>query len=163
MDNLVGDNLPSAEKFKALLKKLQEVRQEIAKLGVILPAEERRRRLRLRKNAQQYVPLLLSLVNKYKVETPMAPLAGMQSDARLAAELSPFEDEAGAVEQLVADTLVEAEHELAQGFLLYYGILQHMAERIPELAVELKPLREFMAQSRRQPRTPAPAPAPVGG
>ena len=154
MDNLVGDKVPSAEKFKALAKKLVEIRQELAKFCIVLPADARKRRLRMRKNAHQYVPLLQNLVAKYKIETAAASISGMNHDAQLAEGLDSLEDEANGIDTLISDTLQEAEHEVWQAFLFYYGILQHMAERMPELAAELKPIKDFMAQSRRE-RKPA--------
>ena len=36
MENLVGDNLPSAEKIAAMLKKCIELRTEVSKLGIVL-------------------------------------------------------------------------------------------------------------------------------
>ena len=160
MDNLVGDNLPTPDKFKNLLKALTQVRQELGKLGVVLSPDQRKRRLRIRKNGLQYVALLMNLVTKYQVETPAAPLADIDNDARLAEELSPFEDEANGISALVQDTLMEAEHELWQPFLMYYGILQRMADNIPTLKAELAPIVEFMAQARRE-RKKAPNPAPA--
>ena len=150
MDNLVGENLLTPEKFKNLLKALTQVRQELEKLGVVLSPEQRKRRLRIRKNGLQYVPPLMNLVKKYQVETPAAPLADMDNDSRLAAELSPFEDESSGINALVQDTLAEAEHELWQPFLMYYGILQRMADNIPALKAELQPIVDFMAQARRE-------------
>jgi len=161
VDNLVGDNLPSADKLKALLKKVTEVRQELARFCIVLPPDARKRRLRMRRNALQFFPLLTDLVTKYKVETPAAPLAAMNNDARLAGELSPIEDQVSGLQQLVEDTLMEAEHEAWQAFLMYYGVLQNVAQRTPELAAEMRPLEELLASPRRarrdEPARPAPA------
>ena len=92
MENLVGDNLPSAEKIAAMLKKCIELRTEVSKLGIVLSPDQRKRRLRMRKGAMALVPLLISLVKKQGLEVASVPLAGMQADARLSTELSPFED-----------------------------------------------------------------------
>ena len=83
MENLVGDNLPSAEKIAALLKKCIELRTEVSKLGIVLSPDQRKRRLRMRKGAMALVPLLISLVKKQGLEVASVPLAGMQADARL--------------------------------------------------------------------------------
>ena len=114
----------------------------------------------MRKNGMQYVPLLMNLVTKYQVETPSAPLDDMNNDARLATELSPFEDQASGINDLVQDTLSEAEHEVWQPFLMYYGILQRMSDNIPTLKAELVPIVDFMAKVRREgKKAPNPAPA----
>jgi hypothetical protein len=160
MDNLVGDNLPSADKMAALLKKCVELRAEVSKLGIVLSPEQRKRRLRMRKGALPLVPLLMSLVQKHGLEVASVPLAGMQADARLSAELSPFEDHVTALEQLIVDTITEAEHELWQAFLMYYGILKSAAVRIPELKAELRPIEELLAQDRKKPPEPGNPPTP---
>jgi hypothetical protein len=160
MDNLVGDNLPSSEKFKALLNKLAEVHAELQKFCIVLDPRTRRRRLRMRKNSLQYVPLLQDLVKKHGLEMPAIPLQGMLNDARLATELSPFEDEAVAIDQMISDTLTEAEHELWQAFLMYYGILKSAAVRIPELKAALWPIEDLLAIERSRTPTPPAPPAP---
>ena len=160
MDNLVGDNLPSADKIAALLKKCIELRTEVSKLGIVLSPEQRKRRLRMRKGALSLVPLLMSLVSRHGLEVASVPLAGMQADARLATELSPFEDHVTALEQLIVDTITEAEHELWQGFLMYYGILKSAAVRIPELKAELRPIEDLLAQERKKPQEPGNPPTP---
>lgn len=158
MENLVGDNIPSPEKLKALLSKLREVRAELAKIGVVLSPETRKRRLRMRRGALEYMPLLVSLVEKYKIESSAAPLDGLANDQRLIAALSPFEDESAGLESLISDTLLEAEHELWQSFLLYYGVLQSMAARLPALKAEMEPLEKLLAHSRSERRRPTPVP-----
>lgn len=160
MDNLVGDNLPSADKIAALLKKCVELRTEVSKLGIVLSPDQRKRRLRMRKGAMTLVPLLTSLVKKHGLEVASVPIAGMQADARLSTELSPFEDHVTALEQLIVDTITEAEHELWQAFLMYYGILKSAAVRIPELKAELRPIEELLAQDRKKPQEPGNPPAP---
>lgn len=160
MDNLVGDNLPSPDKLQALLKKCIELRTELSKLGIVLSPEQRRRRLRMRKGALPLVPLLMSLVKKHGLEVAAVPLAGMQADARLSTELSPFEDHVTALEQLIVDTITEAEHELWQAFLMYYGILRSAAVRIPELKAELRPIEELLAPDRKKPQEPQKPPTP---
>lgn len=165
MENLVGDRIPSPDKLKSLLAKLREVRAELAKFGVVLSPDARRRRLRMRRGALEYLPLLVSLVEKYKVETETAPLSGLADDQRLIAVLSPFEDESAGLESLISDTLLEAEHETWQAFLLYYGVLQSLAARVPALKAELEPLEKLLAlgraQSRSERRRPEPVPAPT--
>jgi hypothetical protein len=160
MDNLVGDNLPSTDKIAALLKKCVELRAEVSKLGIVLSPEQRKRRLRMRKGAMSLVPLLMSLVKKHGLEVASVPIAGMQADARLATELSPFEDHVTALSQLIVDTITEAEHELWQAFLMYYGILKSAAVRIPELKAELRPIEELLAQDRKKPQESDNPPAP---
>ena len=49
--------------------------------------------------------------------------------------------------------MAEAEGEMWETFLAYYAVLSSMAARVPQLAVDLKPVTEFMARSRR--RAPA--------
>jgi hypothetical protein len=160
MDNLVGNNLPTSEKLKGLLKKLIEVRAELEKFGVVLDPQTRRRRIHMRKNALQYVPLLQDLIKKNGLEVPSIPLQNISNDARLVAELSPFEDEAAAISQLISDSLAEAEHEIWQAFLMYYGILKSASTRSPEIKAAIKPLEELMTAERSRP-TPSPnLPAP---
>lgn len=160
MDNLVGDNLPTPEKLKALLTKLREVRAELAKFCIVLSPEDRKRRLRMRRGALAYMPLLMDLVKEYKIETGAAPLSTLGNDVRLVNALSPFEDESAAIEDLISDTLSEGEHEVWQGFLLNYGILQSLATRVPALKAKLEPLEKLLSTGRSERRRPGPEPAP---
>lgn len=50
---------------------------------------------------------------------------------------------------LAEDTEGQAESEMWEAFLAYYGVLSKMAEQNPTLAVELAPVVDFMA--RRKP------------
>ncbi len=51
---------------------------------------------------------------------------------------------------LAEDTEGQAESEMWQAFLAYYGVLCKMAEMNPALAVELQPVIDFMATGKRR-------------
>jgi hypothetical protein len=86
---------------------------------------------------------------------PSAPLSGVENDVRLALELAPFEALLKSAEQLVADTQAQADSEAWEAFLTYYGALAALAKNTPELALELKPVVDFMAVGKRK-RPPEP-------
>ena len=50
---------------------------------------------------------------------------------------------------------MQADSEAWDAFLAYYGVLSSMADRDPELAVELEPVVQFMANGPRQKAPPA--------
>lgn len=155
MDNKVGDNAPDHAKFLELLGQLRNILGELRTFGVTLDADERQRLLRPRVGSAAHVLTVVELAKRYGLAVPTAPLAGVENDRRLALELAPFGALLGSAEQLVADTQAQAESEAWEAFLTYYGALVAMSKNIPELALELKPVIEFMAHGKRK-RPPEP-------
>lgn len=155
MDNKVGDNAPDHAKFLELLGQLRSVLGELQAFGVTLDADARKRLLRPRIGSAPHVLTVVELAKRYGLAVPTVPLAGIENDTRLALELAPFEPLLKSTEQLVADTQAQADSEAWEGFLSYYGALAALSKTIPELAVELKPVIEFMAHGKRK-RPPEP-------
>jgi hypothetical protein len=150
LENKVGDNIPPHEKFLALLQQLQATIKELQAFGITLDDFDRRRLLHPRVGAEPHIKTVLGLAEKYRVNIPSAPLLGVENDVRLATELAPLDGALHSALQLVADTEAQAQSEYWQGFLAYYGALAAMAVNIPELAVELQPVIDFMATGKRR-------------
>jgi hypothetical protein len=86
---------------------------------------------------------------KYNITLPGTSLAGMLRDMTLRSLLNPIADVLRSSLRLVEDTMGQAESEMWQAFLEYYGVLSNMSKSIPELEIELRPVKEFMARKRR--------------
>lgn len=157
MSNRVGDNAPSASDLGAMLQSITKVIEDLKPSTVMLSSEERKSLLHARKDADPMIEKVLALSTKYKIEVPDKPLTGMLADQALRKQLHPLADAARLLLAMVEDTEGQAEHEMWEAFLAYYGVLSSMAARTPELALELAPIKDFMAHARRLPKAKPPS------
>ncbi|MFO0759495.1 MAG: hypothetical protein U0359_23590 [Byssovorax sp.] len=144
-----------AQKAAQLLTQLKDVLEQLAPFGITLTLDDRKRTLRPRKGAEPHMQRVHDLATKHGVSLKNIPLEGMANDLALSKQFQPFEDELRAGLQLAEDTGMQAGSEAWEAFLAYYGVLSSMAERLPDLAAELKTVVDFMATG---PRKKAPAP-----
>jgi hypothetical protein len=163
IDNKVGHDLPSSDDVKKLIQSLETILATIKTFGIVLDQEERKRLLHARKNADPHVQRVHDLAAKYNVAIPDIPLEGMQDDATLHRTLAPITNLARTIFVMSEDTEGQAESEMWQAFLAYYGVLSSMASRNAELAVELEPVKTWMATTtrRRGPGGGGPGPSPT--
>lgn len=150
MENKVGHKLLSPQKRAQLIKQLQSVIDELKAYGITLTTDDRKRVLRPRRGAEQQIQRVHDLAVRHGVKLKDYPLDGMADDLELAKQFEPFEDEFQRGLTLAEDTGNQAGSEAWEAFLAYYGVLSSMADRMPDLAAELKPVIEFMAVGRRK-------------
>jgi len=150
MENKVGDNVPTAEVMAELVEQLGAIVEQIKQFGIILSAEDRKRLLHARRDADPMVQRVHDLAVKYGVNVKDIPLTGMMNDRALRARMHPLADLFRSGVVIAEDTEGEAESEMWEAFLAYYGVLANMAQRTPELAVEIAPVRDFMASGKRR-------------
>jgi cytochrome c len=155
MENKVGDKQFSPQKVTQLVKQLKDIVEQLRPYGITLTTDERKRTLRPRKGAEVHMQRVHQLASKHGVTLKNIPLQGMADDLALAKQFVSFEDELRAGLQLAEDSGTQADSEAWEAFLAYYGVLSSMAERSPELAVELESVVSFMATGPR--KKPAPA------
>lgn len=148
MDNKVGDNAPSAEEFEEYVTTLRTLVTQLKTFGVQLSSDERTRLNHPRHGSGPHVQAVLRLASAYKIDLDDVPLAGVEADYNLANMMGPMAEQTPVLDQLVSDTVGQANSEYWQGFLVYYGILSEMSKRIPALETELRPIKEFMAKKR---------------
>jgi len=161
MNNRVGDNAPTPEVMGQLHAQLSAIVEQLKTFGVILSPEERKSLLHARRNADPMVERVHDLAAKYGINLPNIPLQGMMNDKALRARLHPLADLFRAGLTLAEDTEGQAESEMWEAFLAYYGVLSKMAEMHPALAVDLQPVIDFMATGkRRAPRQDEGEPTP---
>src|SRR5262249_648859 len=127
-----------------------------------LSADERKRLLHARREADPMVKRVHDLAIKYNIAIQKIPLSGMMNDMLLREHMQPIVDELRAGLIMAEDTGGEAESEMWEAFLAYYGVLANMAPRMPELATELAPVVTFMSNKRRTSGGGA-SPPPGGG
>lgn len=149
MSNRVGDSAPAAADMAAMVQAIEKVIEDLKPAAVTLTVEERKSLLHARRDADPMIEKVQALAAKYKVEIPDRPLPGMAADQALRRQLEPLVDAARLLRAMAEDTMGQAEHEMWESFLAYYGVLSSMAARTPELAVELGPVKAFMAQRKK--------------
>lgn len=152
-ENRVGDHKPSPERMQELRQRLEEIVNELRSFGVTLSEQERVRVTRPRVGGEVHVPRVLELAKQYNLHVPDYPAEAIQNDLSLAAGLVPFRELFRTALGLVDDTINQAESEYWEGFLAYYGVLDALSYRTPQLQAELRPLVEFMALGRRRRRS----------
>jgi hypothetical protein len=91
---------------------------------------------------------------KYSIVIPGISLQGMAKDMTLRERIHPIVDMLRAALTLAEDTEGQAESEMWEAFLAYYGVLSSMADRLPELSIELEPVVAFMANGKRRKEAP---------
>ncbi|EYF08668.1 hypothetical protein [Chondromyces apiculatus] len=158
--NRVGDNSPTAAELSALVTQLTDIVTQLQDFGLILAPEERKRLLHARLEAEPMVQRVHDLATNYGITLQDIPLAGMMNDLDLRMRLHPLADLFRSGLVLAEDTAAQASSEMWEAFLGYYGVLTKMGEQNPKLALELKPVTEFMAK-RRPPLKGAPSKTPI--
>lgn len=149
MQNRVGDNAPTQAVLEQLVTELTAIVTALKQFGIVLDIEERKRLLHARRDADPMVQRVRDLAAKYSVALPQIPLAGMMNDQALRNRLHPLTDLFRTGLVLSEDTEGQAESEMWEAYLAYYGVLSKMAEQNPTLAVELAPVVEFMSNRRK--------------
>jgi hypothetical protein len=162
MDNKVGDHVPSVKAVADLVQQLKDILDKLKSFGVILSDDERKRLLHARREADPMVKRVHDLAVKYGVAIPSIPLQDMINDMTLRERVHPIADVVRATLTVVVDTEAEAESEMWQAFLAYYGVLSSMSGRLPDLASELETVTTFMSNPRRR-KAPAPPDGNTGG
>lgn len=150
MKNRVGDNAPTAEAMNQLHAQLNAIVEQLKPFGVTLSGEERKGLLHARRDADPMVQRVNDLATKHGITLQGIPLTGMMNDRALRNRMHPLADLFRAGLVLAEDTEAQAESEMWQAFLAYYGVLCKMAELNPALAVELQPVVDFMATGKRR-------------
>ncbi len=154
MKNKVGDNVPAPAEMDILQKQQQGVVDELKAFCITLSREERKELSYARKEADPQVMRVRDLATKYNIDIPDMALEDMMKDLDLRVRIHPITDLLRNGLAMAEDTEREAESEMWQVFLAYYGVLCSMSKSIPELEEALKPVRKFMAnRKRRQPQT----------
>jgi hypothetical protein len=108
------------------------------------------RTLKARRGAEPHIQRVVDLATKHGVSLPNIPLAGISNDLKLGNQVQPVEDEIRVALQFAEDIGRQTSSEAWEAFLAYYGVLSSMAQRMPDLAIELATVVDFMATGPRK-------------
>ncbi len=161
MENRVGDKTPSTAEIQKHIKTVNDLITTVGKYCVGLLPDERQSLTRGRIGMEPYLTRMAVLAKKFGFNVPGASPDGLLNDVRTVTELAPLEQALEKALQLVRDTRALARSEAAEAGLLYYALAQSAAGRSPELEVEVREMRAFMATGPRRAKTPEPDPAPT--
>lgn len=153
VDNKVGDKLLSPAKALTSLKALLGLIDVIREVGVALKAGTKL--VYPRKGAAEHMQTVHDLALKHGLVVKNAPLDGMQRDIALSKQMLPFINAFRAGLKLAEDTKAQADSEAWGAFLAHYALLSALADRDPEVAMEMAPVIDFMATGPRQDAAPA--------
>ena len=159
VDNKVGDKLLTAQRAVSLLKELLDVIEELRAVGVI--AKPGTKLAYPRKGATEHMQTVHDLAIKHGLAVKNAPLAGMLRDIALSKQVRPFANAFRAGLKLAEDTGNQADSESWGAFLAHYNLLSALADKDPEVAIELASVIEFMSTGPRSDPTPTPPTEPT--
>lgn len=161
MNNRVGTKTPSSAELQKQIKIAEDLNAALAQFCVTLLPDERRSLTRARLGIEPHLSRMADVADRFGFDVPGAAASALRDDVRTVQDLAPLEAALDKALQLVRDTRALARSEAAEAGLLYYGLAQAAAARIPELEVAVRDMRDFMATGPRRPKDPqAPAPAP---
>jgi hypothetical protein len=152
VDNKVGDKLLPDAKALKLLKTLLETIDELRNVGITLKVGTKLSYPR--KGAAAHMQTVHDLAIKHGLTVKNAPLEGMQRDIALSKQIQPFANALRAGLKLAEDTMAQADSESWGAFLAHYALLSALADRDPEVAIEMASVIDFMSTGPRQDPTP---------
>jgi hypothetical protein len=161
VENRVGDKTPSTAEIQKQIKTVNDLINTISKYCVGLLPDERQSLTRSRLGIEPHLSRMALVAKKFGFNVPGASPDALLNDVRTTTDLAPLEQALEKALQLVRDTRALARSEAAEAGLLYYGLAQSAAGRIPELEVEVREMRAFLATGPRRGRAPEPNPAPA--
>lgn len=161
MENRVGEKTPSTAEIQKQIKTVNDLITTVSKYCVGLLPDERQTLTRSRLGIEPHLARMALTAKKFGFNVPGTSPDALLNDVRTATDLAPLEQALDKALQLVRDTRALARSEAAEAGLLYYGLAQSAASRIPEVDVEVREMRSFMATGPRRAKVPEPGPAPL--
>jgi hypothetical protein len=154
MENKVGDNTPATSEIAKLVKQLEDVQGKLGKFCISLLPEQRQSLTRARRGIEEHLITIADLAKRYSLSLPDASPDGILNDLRTDRDLATIEQTLQVMLDLVRDTRAQAKSESSEAGYMYYGMLQGIGDRIPEVKARLKTITEFLATGpRRKPKT----------
>lgn len=157
MSNRVGDNTPAKAEIEKMEQTVEKLIGTLNGFCVALLPEERQSLSRGRVGIEPHLARMAAVAKKFGFSVPGFSVDALQNDVRTASELARLEQLLEKAHQLVKDTRALARSEGVEAGLLVYGLAQAAAERTPELEVEVREMRAFMATGPRRRKEPEPA------
>ena len=150
MEDRVGDPIPSEAEVKSEAKTIDGVYAKTEGYGCSLTKEERGTRAHIRPGGEKVVADVAHIADKYGIDNPDTPVAGMLADLLLAQRIRPASIAARALADRYEDTIMEAESECWHAATALYSLLVERAKHNPQLAGEIASLRAFFATGKRK-------------
>ncbi len=138
------------EKRDRLKDILTEADQIMRPVCHALTNDEQHRVLKPRKGVDPMMHLLFDVLQERGIDIPSCPVDHLKKVVHLEHQMHALMNQLDILHQLARDTYRLARGEAWDGFLNYYGILNSIASRSPEVKNRIKPLIEFMSNSGRK-------------
>lgn len=158
MSNRVGDKTPAKAEIEKIEKSLEDVIIKLSPFSASLLPEERQALTRPRLGIEPHLDRMANVARKLGLSLSGFSADGLSNDLRTANDLAKLEALLDKALQLVKDTRALARSEAAEAGLLFYGLAQAAADRVPEIEVDVREMRAFMATGPRRKRAPEPEP-----
>ena len=159
MENRVGDNTPLLAAIQKLEKTVDGLLVELGAFCQTLLPEERTSLTRGRLGLEPYLVRMANLAKTYGLGGKGVSADGLLNDIRTVTDLDALEQKLERALQLVRDTRALARSEATEAGLLIYGLAAAASSRIPEIEVEVRDMRAFLANGprRKKPTDPTPS------
>lgn len=156
MSNRVGDNTPPKAEIEKMELTVEKLIGTLSGFCVTLLPEERQTLSRGRLGMEPHLSRMAAVAKKFGFSVPGFSADALLNDVRTATDLARLEQLLEKAYQLVKDTRSLARSEGVEAGLLVYGLAQAASDRIPELEVEVREMRAFMATGPRRRKEPEP-------
>ena len=150
MQDKVGSEIPTTDQVNQLVADVKSISDRIAAFTVTLSADERASTLKMRIGGEPIVTDIAKLSNDHGITLPQITVDGMLADLTLAQRLRPLASAVAQLDQLLADTVLEAQSECWWAATALYTSLLRASGGDPVLAAALKPIVEFFATGKRK-------------
>lgn len=157
MSNRVGDKTPVKADIEKMEQGAEDLLNKLLPFCLTLLPEERQSLTRPRLGIEPHLVRMANVAKKLGLTVPGFSSDALLSDVRTTTELAKLEQLLDKALQLVKDTRALARSEATEAGLLFYGLAQAAATRIPEIEVEVREMRAFMSTGPRRKKDPEPA------
>ena len=150
MQDKVGSEIPTTDQMIQLVADVKAISDRLAAFTVTLSADERASTLKMRTGGEHIVTDIAKLSNDHGITLPLISIDGMLADLTLAQRIRPLASAIAQLDQLLTDTMLEAQSECWWAATALYTSLLRASGGDPVLAAALKPIVEFFAVGKRK-------------
>ena len=140
---------PAQSEIDAILASLARIPIILGSAGVPaapLTIEQRRAQPKMKTGADNQIPLVLDLADKYGLVIPGGGTAEARADLERATLLGPLLTCLAAMAALVSDEILQGKGRAWETTRLAYAMLVPLVRRFPALQIELDAMASFMAR-----------------
>jgi hypothetical protein len=150
VENKVGDNTPATAELIKVVKSVEDIQSKLRKFCINLLPEDRQTLTRSKRGIEEHLTSIAEQAKKLSLSIPGATPDGILNDLRTDRDLAPLEQALEVTLELVRDTRAQARSEASEVGYMYYGMLQGIGDRVPEVKALVRAFSDFLSAGRRR-------------